>query len=172
MRTVRAQAGRRGLTLIDLLTALAVLLIAAALTLSAGGGMDGHALRAAANQLVGDVEYVQSECMAHSDAPRRLVLVPADRTYRVALASATQTPLTHPIDQQPFTTTFGAGRAKHLSTISIAAYSLGGDTELGFGALGQLDQTDDASITLQSGSRTVTITWDATTGEATVGQIQ
>lgn len=162
---------RRAFTFIDLMIAVAILIVAASLALTSASAMDTNILRAAAGQLVGDMEYVQSECMAHSDDPRVLTLVPAGNSYNVAKTSSLNTPITHPIDKSSFTTTYGSGRALHLAGVTLSSYSLGGDAKISFGALGQLDQTGDAAITLAFGPRTLTITWDAVTGVATIGQI-
>ena len=53
--------------------------------------------------------------------------------------------------------------------MTIQSYSLDGDDRLGFGAYGQLDQATAASITLQSGSETLTIQVDPDSGETYVG---
>lgn len=62
--------------------------------------------------------------------------------------------------------------AATLPLVKIAAYSLGGDDQLGFGSVGQLDQTTPATLTLSAGNRSLTITLDPLTGEASVGQIE
>jgi hypothetical protein len=43
---------------------------------------------------------------------------------------------------------------------------------LGFGVLGQLDQTAAATITLQCGNRSIVVTVDPTTGEASAASVR
>ena len=45
------------------------------------------------------------------------------------------------------------------------------DHELGFGLYGQLDQAAAATITLGCGGKTIVITVDATSEEATIGPV-
>lgn len=149
-----------------------IMTIAAGLAVPLLKGSDESKLRAAAKMLTADLEYTQSESIAHGDALRVVVFDSAAGSYRVATAAAPATALTHPGDKQPYTTTFGAGRAASLSGVSISGYSLGGDAKLGFGMYGQLDQATAATITLASGSRTLTLTLDPITGVVTLGAIQ
>ena len=58
-----------------------------------------------------------------------------------------------------------------MSGVTISSYSLNGDARLGFGLYGQLDQTSNATLTLSSGTHTVVITINATTGTPSVGTI-
>lgn len=71
----------------------------------------------------------------------------------------------------PYVTTYGRSRVQTLTNVTIDALSIGGNDELGFGLYGQLDQAADATITLGCGGKTIVITVDATSEEATIGPV-
>ena len=125
----------------------------------------------AATQVAADLAHAQMESIAHSDALRVVVLDPTNNRYHIALASATGTPLTHPITKAPYRITFGEGIAHTLSGVTLSA-SVGGDNQLKFLSYGQLDQAIDATITLSCDGFTCTLTINATSGEAVIGDIQ
>ena len=161
----------RAFTIVELLIVIMVVAIAAVMALPLMGGTDDTKLSAAARLLMADLEFAQVESIAHADDPRVVVFDQGTNSYRVAASSAPATPITNPIGNTPYSTTFGAGRAAELGGVTIASYSLDGDAQLGFGALGQLDQATEASITLQAGTSTITVKVDPSSGEtsATAG---
>lgn len=163
---------RRGLTLIEVMVTLTCMAIAAAIVMPALGDRSGERLRGAAQILVADLEFAQSQSMSHGDDPRVLVIESDKAGYRIATKSAPATAVTNPVGAMSYVTRFGQGRAAGLDGVRVSAYSLGGDDQLGFGVLGQLDQTAAASITLQCGSRKIVVSIDPTTGEASAGAIQ
>lgn len=148
-----------------------ILAIAGALVVPMMGDTASTKLRSAARLLAADIDYTQVESIAHGDDPRVLVLDQTNHKYFIAAKSDPATPITNPIGHEPYTTTFGQGRAAQLGGVTISSYSLGGDAVLGFGIFGQLDQTTDATITLAMHSQSVTITVDPTTGESSVGDV-
>lgn len=162
---------RPGFTLVEILIVVAVLAIVAAMVVPAMGNTDATRLRAAADMLVSDIHQAAFASISHSGDPRMLVFDSATHRYSVVRAAAPSTPLTHPIDHQPYRTTFGQGRAAHLAGVVIHSYSLGGDARLSFGTYGQLDQGSAASVTLACNGKTLTITIDPVTAQATVGAI-
>lgn len=133
---------------------------------------DSHTtkLRSAAELLVADLEYAQAESIAHGD-DLRVVVVNSTTTYTLATAAAPSIPIIEPVTKRNCVVTFGSGRANMLSGVTISNYSLGGDTKLGFGMYGQLDQAANATITLSCGGSTCIVTYNATTGQATIGSI-
>jgi len=171
--TIRA-AGRRagGFTFIEVMIVVATLAIIATLVLPMVTSTETARLRAAARLLVADIEYAQIESMAHGDDPRILVLDAANDAYRIATVSAPDVPITSSLGSTPYETVFGADRAACLTGVTISGFSLDGDDRLGFGRYGSLDQLTPATITLACGGRTITITIDTDTGEATVGPVQ
>lgn len=158
---------RSGFTLVDLLIVLVVLVIASALVLPMGSSTDSTKLTAAARMVVADLEYTQIESLSHP-SDLRLVLF-TSTSYALVATSNTNTPLTHPVDHQPYQTYFGYGRAKPLTGVKFSNLSLQTSNQLAFGSFGQLTQTSSAVLTLQSGSRRVDITLEAATGNATIG---
>jgi prepilin-type N-terminal cleavage/methylation domain-containing protein len=165
----------RGFTLVEIMIVTLIVAVAAALVVPMFGDAEVQRLRSAASMLVADMELAQSESIAHPDALRVVVFdTPGTsaHSYRIAPASTPATPITNPIDKQPYRVTFGTGRAATLEGVTIQAYSLGGDTTLGYRSYGQLDQTAAATVTLACDGKQVTISIDPVTGEASVGAIQ
>ena len=150
---------------------LVILGIAAALAVPMFGQTDMTRLRCAAEVLVADLSFAQVESIAHSDNLRVVVFDQDDDGYRIATAADTDTPITNPVGNLPYTTTFGTGRAGEFNGVTIQGYSLDGDDQLQFGIYGQLDQTTDATVTLAAAGKSITITINATSGEATIGPI-
>jgi prepilin-type N-terminal cleavage/methylation domain-containing protein len=162
----------RGLTLIEIMVTLTCMAIAMAIVMPALGDRSADQLRGAAQMLIADLEYAQSESMSHGDDPRVLVVESDKAGYHIGTKSAPGTAVANPLGGMPYVTRFGLGRANALTGVRVSAYSLGGDDQLGFGVLGQLDQTVAATITLQCGNRSVVVTVDPTTGEASAGVVK
>ena len=158
-------------TLVEMMIVVLIISIAASLVVPSLGDTAVSKLRAAATQVAADLAHAQMESIAHSDALRVVVLDPTNNRYHIALASATGTPLTHPITKAPYRITFGEGIAHTLSGVTLSA-SVGGDNQLKFLSYGQLDQAIDATITLSCDGFTCTLTINATSGEAVIGDIQ
>jgi Tfp pilus assembly protein FimT len=151
---------------------LVCLAVAAAIVFPTASDKSGERLRGAAEILVADLEFAQSESMSHGDDPR-LFVIDADRLgYRITKKTTPSVPVTNNVGGAPYVTRFGHDRAAALTNVKVGTYSLGGDDRLGFGALGQLDQTTAATIQLVCGSRKVDVSLDPTTGEITIGPIQ
>ena len=165
-------AAAAGLTIIELLVTVACIAVAAAIVLPVFGDGASAQLRAAAELLVADLEYAQSESIGHADDPRLVVFDIASNRYHIAPKSQPAVPLGDPVTNFSYVTTYGSQRAAALPRVKLSGYSLGGDNRLGFGGVGQLDQTTPATITLSAGTRTLTVTLDPVTGEASVGQMQ
>jgi prepilin-type N-terminal cleavage/methylation domain-containing protein len=162
----------RGLTLIEIMVTMTCMAIAMVIVLPAFGDRSPERLRGAAQMLIADLEYAQSESMSHGDDPRVLVIESDKLGYRIATKSAPGTAVTNPVGAGPYVTRFGQGRAAALAGVRVSSYGLGGDAQLGFGVLGQLDQTAAATITLQCGNRSIVVTVDPTTGEASAASVR
>ncbi|QNN22333.1 prepilin-type N-terminal cleavage/methylation domain-containing protein [Planctomycetales bacterium ZRK34] len=167
-----ARRPRRAFTLVEMLIVVVILGIIANLSLAMLGSVETTKLRSAAELLEADLSLARVQSLAHSDDLRVIVIDQPNNRYYLTTAADTDTPLTNSVDKQPYIVKFGSGRAFKLGSVAISAYDFGDDNQLQFGQYGQLDQPDDATITLASGSRTLTITLDAATGEPTLGPIE
>lgn len=164
---------RPGLTLIEIAVTLACMGIAAVIVLPVLTDQSGDRLRGAAEVFVADLEYAQSQSMSHGDDPR-VIAVESDKAgYRIAKRSDPATPvLDPPVGGSPYVMRFGVGRGAPLRGVRVRSHTFGVDDRLGFGALGQLDQTTAATITFECGSHSIAVTIDPVTGEATTGAVQ
>ncbi len=160
-----------GFTLVEMLTVVIVMAIAAALAIPMFSSTAITKLQGAASMLAADLSFAQVESLAHSEDPRVVVFDNPNDTYHLAAASDTTTPITHPLTKQPYLIDYDPAAAGSLTGVTISAYDLNGDDQLAFGTYGQLDQPTPATITLQCDTLTVTITTDPNTGESTIGAI-
>ena len=163
---------RPGMTLIEVTITLLCLAIAAAIVFPTISDNASEQLRGAAQVLIADLQFAQGESMSHADDPRLVVFENSKMGYSIAPKSKPNQPITNPVGGMKYVTTFGQGRAAAFGKVRTGALGVGGDDKLGFAGLGQLDQTTPATITLTAGARSIVITIDPTTGEATAGAIQ
>jgi len=161
----------RGFTLVELLTVVIVIGIAAALAVPMFSQTADSRLRGAGSMLVADAGFAQVESISHGDDLRLMVFDNAGDTYHIASVSDTATPITNPITKQPYLVDYSNAAANSLQGVTIDSYALDGDDELGFTVYGSLDQTTDATITLECDGMTLTVTIDAETGEGVMGPI-
>lgn len=162
----------RGTSLIELMTVISVMAIVGAIVVPALSGTKGSKLRSAAAILAADLDAARAESIAHGEDPRVMVFDTATNTYHLAAASDNATPLTNPVSGLPYRVSYGSSDTTQLKNVTIQSVSLGGDNVLGFGLYGQLDQTADATITLECDGATITVTLDAASGEVTIGDLQ
>jgi Tfp pilus assembly protein FimT len=164
----------RAFTLAEMLVTVVCISIAGTLVIPNMGNTDGSKLSAAASLLASDLEFVQSESMAHGDDPRVIVFDTTAGTWRMAAKSAPTTTLNHPVTSMPWITQLEHGRAASLKGVTIQSVSFNGTGELtlGFGPQGDLDQTSNATITLGCGRKRVTLTINAVSGATTISAIQ
>ena len=160
------------MSLIEVTITLLCLAIAAAIVFPTLNDNGPDQLRSAAQVLISDIQFAQGQSMSHSDDPRVIVFEADKSGYTIATKSKPNQPITNPVGQTKYLTKFGQGRAASLTKVRLGALGVGGDDQLGFGGLGQLDQTTPATITLTAGARSIVITIDPITGEPTAGAIQ
>lgn len=158
-------------TLIDVLMVVIVLGIIASMVGPMAANAVPTKLRSAADLIVGDLGLAQAGSITHADAPRVIVFDVVNNTYHLATADDPDTPLDHPVTKQPHRVTFGQGIAQHLGDVTLVSTTVGDDNTLGFGIYGELDQTENAVITLTAGERSLTITIDAATGETAAASL-
>ncbi len=165
------RAERHAFTLIEVMIVVVVLAILAALAAPMFGQAHETTLRTAAQLLAADLAYAQIESIAHGDDPRIVTFDSVAHRYFIAAQSAPATPITNPVGNVPYEVVFGQGRAATMAGVTIQGYALNGDAVLGFGLYGQTDQSDVATITLALLGRSVTVSVDPISGEATVGSV-
>ena len=162
--------------MIELMIIVAILGIIGALAIPMFRGTHITRLRSAAQVLAADIDAARAESIAHGEDLRLLIIDADNKSWMIAAASDNTTPINHIDTGQPYTRSFGVSELRQLDGVSITSYSLDtvsetNDNKLGFGLYGQLDQTTDATITLESHGSTITLTIDAETGEVSIGEI-
>lgn len=167
---------KRGVSMLEMMIVVAVLGIIGAMAVPMFSATDATRLTSAASVLAADIDVARAESIAHSEDTRLMVFDNNGRTWHIAAASDTTTPINHPENGQPYSRTLGVSELQQLMGVTVEGYDLDSasetnDNKLGFGIYGQTDQTDDATITLASGERRLTLTVNATTGEVTIGQV-
>ena len=155
-------------TLVEMLIVIVLVAIAATLAMPMLADTDATRLQAATRLLVADLAFAQIESITHADDPRVVTFDSVNASYTIAKSSAPGTPITEPITNQPYVTQFGSGRASEMTGVTIQGYSLGGDNRIAFGPYGETDQATTATITLQSGTLTMTVQIDPESGETSI----
>lgn len=162
-------------TLVEVLTVVVIVGIVAMLAIPLLESTDAAKVSSAARLIVADVQYAQMYSISHGDNPIGIKFDTSANSYSLVQRSGSPpfqcssvTTVTNPIGGESYTTTFGSGRAAELVGVGIDAVSLDGDECLVFGSLGELDQSAAATIDVSFGGRSLTISIDPITGNATV----
>lgn len=159
---------RWGFTLVELLIVLVVLAIVAALALPSAESTITSKLIGAARMVAADLEFAQSDSIAHAADPRVFRIDQANDQYWIAPVSDVNSPIDDPGSRSAFRITFGEGKASAMSGITISSYDFAGDDELRFDRFGSPDQTTVATLELSCAGRTMTISVAPQTGEVSV----
>lgn len=158
----------RGFTFIEVIIIMMIIGIFAAIAVPYASTASQSQLPAAMRILEADIAFAQAYNIAHQDSPCVIVFDQTTDGYRITKLATPDTPITHPGDKQPYVITYGQHRAQSLPSIRISSHTAGDDNQLGFGSMGQLDQTTAAAITLTDGHASMTITLDPITGLGTI----
>ncbi len=161
----------RGFTIIELIAVMVVVAILAAAAVPALGVLDSGRSRAAAKQIVRDIDYARARAMT-TGTVSWVVFDATANTYSV-LAESVSTPgragattITDPATQAPFTVRLNQGE---FAGADLLTADFGGAAEVGFDRLGRplksdgAQQTVDGVVTL---SRSNTVTVSAPSGRA------
>ena len=170
---LRDRQARPGFSLVEILTVVAILGIVSAIALPTLSGTAESRLRGAARMLAADLSFAQAQSMTDGEHLRVVVFDPDDNAYRIAIAGAPEKPIQDPIRKQPHVTRYGEGRVSHLAGVEIDSVNFSDDDgdglpELAYQLYGNLDHGEPATIVLRHGDRTLTVTVDPDTGEASV----
>ncbi len=161
----------RAFSLVEVIIVVVIISIAAVLVVPMFSATNQSRLIAAAQLLAADLDFAKVESITHSDDPRTMVFDSSGAWYYIAAASDTDTPVTNPIGNLPYRTTFGNDRAAEMVGVTIVSTAVGDDDQLAFGAFGQIDQTTAAEITLGIGDYRITVSVDPASSEIAIGSI-
>ncbi len=154
---------RRAFTLIDLSISLAIVAIAVVVVIPTASPAERIQLIGSTNTLVADIEFAQSEALANPSDPAIVRFDVVANTYWVARASTPDTPIIHPINNEPYLRT--------LNDLSAAALSIdlpsGGDT-IAFDNFGALIAGEDTVARISSTTDELWIVIGADTGFASI----
>lgn len=167
----------RGFTVVEILLVVLIMAISAAIVVPMVGNRDDVVLAAATRKMVADFQYAQNLAIA----TRASVYIRfQNNQYELCtLSGSTFTPITHPVEKDPFVVQFGADGPANLAKVSMAQPSIATKQILGFDSLGtpfafdaiSLTRTNlaaTATISLVAGSYTQPINVEPYTGEITV----
>ncbi|MBM3316417.1 MAG: prepilin-type N-terminal cleavage/methylation domain-containing protein [Candidatus Eisenbacteria bacterium] len=156
-----SRARSAGVTLVELLVALAVIAVlsGAAVSLLAGG-QARSAAEEAARRLAADVAFAQTDALARRSA-RTLVFDERRESYTLEQQG---TPLVHPVSRQPFVVELAS--AARAARVDLSRPDFGGDTCLVFDAEGV--PASGGSVWLAAGAHRFAVTVAEVTGRVAV----
>jgi prepilin-type N-terminal cleavage/methylation domain-containing protein len=166
---------RPGFTLVEILTVIIILGIAAAIIIPQLGSRDDLRCAAGARLLMADLIYAQNR----SIALQRMHFVKFDiAAQRYALLNSitpTETVIQHPVSKDVYVVQFGQG-SSGLRDVKLESATFNGFAVLAFDELGvphYYDGSDvlpmtSGSVTLSSGTFSLTVTIEPFTGEINV----
>ncbi len=179
----RLVGGRRGFTLIEIMAVVIIMAGMYVLLLPQAASRDDLKLASAARVMVADLLYAQNRAISTQTTQFVSFTVASSGTnggYTIYDAQPFVTPITNPLTQKPYTVTPGSGSASQLGSIIVASLNFGvvANTVLAFNELGQplacapagtpVAITATASITMQCGTQTMTVSVEPDTGNITL----
>lgn len=164
------QTSGSAFTLLELLIAVMVMAIVAAMAVPALAPNDGARLSGAATLLASDLEFAQSLSIANPDDLAAVRFDPDDpdgATYWVALSSAPDTPIDRPGTDEPYLVQFGQGDAAQLEGVNLSVTGVSDDTVI-FDQFGRLATTDEVMVRLNNAAGRRGVRISAATGFITI----
>lgn len=157
----------RGMMLVDLVMALAVLGIVMLAVMPSANPGESMKLVAATTILTADIEYAQSQTLARPADPTILRFDEDGNRYWLALASDPDTPIVRPNGVDPYEVEFGAGAFRQLWGVTVTVQDIP-DQIMVFDAMGRLVQSVSAVIRLGNAQGELAVVVRATTGSVSV----
>ena len=166
-----------------MLSVVVIIAILAAVVVPQLSASDDLAADAAARVMVADLLYAQSQAIATEQMQYVSFAVSGPGSnggYSIYSAQPFVTPVTNPVNGKPYTVTYGIGSVSELENAKLSTVSLDGaaNTVLAFDELGQpyactvsgppVPISSTATITLQSGLKTLLVSIEPDTGNITV----
>lgn len=170
-RTIGPRPAPRAFTLTELLIVVVVIgIIAWAVVTNMAPAATVTGLSRAADVLGADIQFCQANCVNYPGNPSEIVFNGNGAGYYVAAVSNPGTPMTNPANGRPYQVTFGdASNGAFSGIASISTTGLPENT-LQFNQYGvPQGLTGNATITLTSAAKHVTLTVAAGTGEVAIG---
>ncbi len=155
----------RAFTLVEVLLVVVCLAILSVLVLPKRNDDEATQLRLAAQLLIADIEFAQLESIGNSENPLLIEFDPIAATYWISRRQDHNQPILQLATNQPYLRSFGKSTALPIDRVHVAQLDLQGNNQIQFTSMGALNQTNNASITLQCGNEILHITIDAATGE-------
>lgn len=174
---------RRGFTLVEIMAVVVILAGLWVLLLPSMSTRDDLVASAAARVVIADLIYAQNRAISTQQMHFVSFAVGGSGTnggYAIYDQQPFTTPVINNVTLQPYTLTFGSGGASRFSSITLSGLNLDGSTNtvLAFDELGQpmactvtgapVALAAAGTITLQSGSQSVTLSIEPGTGNITM----
>ena len=157
----------RGMMLVDLVMALAVLGIVMLAVMPSANPGESMKLVAATTILTADIEYAQSQTLARPADPTILRFDEDGNRYWLALASDPDSPILRPNGTGPYEVVFGEGAFRQLWGVTVEVQDIP-DQIMVFDAMGRLVQSASAVIRLGNSNGELAVVVRATTGSVSV----
>jgi prepilin-type N-terminal cleavage/methylation domain-containing protein len=160
-RALRAIAGRRGFTLIEIIVVVIVLGIASAIIVPQISSRDDLDASSAARTVMSDLLYAQNRAIA-TQQYHYVVFNLATQDYSLysGTPTAPTTLLTHPVYLNNYTMTFNSA-TNNVGDVTLSSVSFNGQTTIAFDPLGVPYSYNSGVNTALSGTGTVQLTCGA-----------
>ncbi len=161
---------RRGVTLIDLMMTITIIIVAGVLVTPTLSDDTHLRLAAAAGLVTSDIELAQVMTISHPADPVVVSFDPANDRYWLAYADAPGIPIPRPDNGRPYLVTFGQDRARSAVGVALSLTDVTGNV-LGFDAQGGIaDISAQPVVRLLLGSSFIDLRIAPTTG--TINQVE
>jgi prepilin-type N-terminal cleavage/methylation domain-containing protein len=131
----RGSRPSRAFTLLELVVVMVIVATVASMVLPTMSDDRRLRLIAASSLISSDIELAQVMTISHPDEPIVVRFDPSASTYWLALEATPDTPISRDDNGQPYTVTFGSGRAGGAAGVTFTIDEMD-DNTLGFNAQG------------------------------------